>query len=79
MYFCNIYFTMVKSYGASKAGVQLIFYTPGLGAGVLLATLLCNRWPCNTFVPIMLGSVVEAVGVTRSVVRVVLAGRQKGR
>ncbi|KAL8335600.1 hypothetical protein RB598_009677 [Gaeumannomyces tritici] len=63
LYFCNIYFTMVKSYDASKAGVQLIYYTPGLGAGVLLASLLCNRWPCNTFAPLMLGSVVEAVGV----------------
>lgn len=31
LYFVNIYFTMVKQYTSSDAGVQLLYYTPGLG------------------------------------------------
>ncbi|KAI7920353.1 hypothetical protein M0657_003234 [Pyricularia oryzae] len=63
LYFCSIYFTMVKLYDSGQAGVQLLYYTPGLGAGVYLSMFLCNRYPRNTFVPTMFGSIVEAVGV----------------
>ncbi|KAI1873814.1 uncharacterized protein JN550_003083 [Neoarthrinium moseri] len=63
LYFSDIYFTMVKHFTPDEAGVQLLFYTPGLGAGVYLSMLFCNRWPRNTFVPLLLGSVVEAFGV----------------
>lgn len=31
LYFCNIYFTMVKLWSADRAGVQLLYFTPGLG------------------------------------------------
>lgn len=31
-YFVGIYFTMVEGYAASKAGVQLLYYIPGLGS-----------------------------------------------
>lgn len=30
IYFCNIYFTMVKLWSADKAGLQLLYFTPGL-------------------------------------------------
>ncbi|TLS25964.1 hypothetical protein PpBr36_07455 [Pyricularia pennisetigena] len=63
LYFCSIYFTMVKLYDSGHAGVQLLYYTPGLGVGVYLSMFLCNRYPRNTFVPTMFGSIVEAVGV----------------
>ncbi len=34
LYFVDIYFTLVKGYSASKAGIQLLYYTPGIGGGV---------------------------------------------
>ncbi|CAK7263292.1 hypothetical protein SEPCBS57363_000491 [Sporothrix epigloea] len=63
LYFCNLYFTMVKLYGPTYAGIQLLYYTPGLGVGVYLSMFFLNGWPRNTFVPLMLGSVVEASGL----------------
>ncbi|KAI1084413.1 MFS general substrate transporter [Whalleya microplaca] len=63
LYFVDIYFTIVKGYPSDKAGVQLLFYTPGLGVGVYLSMVLCNSWLRQTFAPLLLGSVVEAVGV----------------
>ncbi|CAK7211588.1 hypothetical protein SEUCBS140593_001222 [Sporothrix eucalyptigena] len=61
LYFCNLYFTML--YGPTYAGTQLLYYTPGLGVGVYLSMYFLNVWPRNTFVPLMLGSAVEATGV----------------
>ncbi|XXG97725.1 hypothetical protein Hte_004034 [Hypoxylon texense] len=63
LYFVDIYFTIVKGFTSDQAGVQLLYYTPGLGAGVYLSMLLCNAWPRQTFFPLFLGSVIEAVGV----------------
>ncbi|KAK7752343.1 hypothetical protein SLS62_005679 [Diatrype stigma] len=63
LYFVSIYFTVVLHYDASDAGVQLLYYTPGLGVGVYLSMLLCNTWPRQTFMPLLLGSVLEAVGL----------------
>ncbi|KIH91481.1 tetracycline efflux protein [Sporothrix brasiliensis 5110] len=54
---------MYSLYGPTYAGTQLLFYTPGLGIGVYLSMYFLNGWPRNTFVPLMLGSIVEAVGV----------------
>ncbi|KAH8907081.1 MFS general substrate transporter [Coniochaeta sp. PMI_546] len=63
LYFVSLYFTMVKQYTASDAGVQLLYYTPGLGVGVYLSMFMCNVYPKKTFFPVLLGSVLEAVGV----------------
>ncbi|KAI1471391.1 MFS general substrate transporter [Daldinia caldariorum] len=63
LYFVDIYFTIVKGFLADKAGVQLLYYTPGLGVGVYLSTFFCNIWPRQTFPPLFLGSLVEAIGV----------------
>ena len=30
-YFVDLYFTLVKDFDSGRAGVSLIFYTPGLG------------------------------------------------
>ncbi|KAL1894514.1 hypothetical protein Sste5346_005749 [Sporothrix stenoceras] len=54
---------MYSLYGPTYAGTQLLYYTPGLGVGVYLSMYFLNGWPRNTFVPLMLGSIVEAVGV----------------
>ena len=62
-YFISIYWELAESYSASKAGVQLLYYTPGLCTGVYTAMFLCNVWPAQTFYPLMLGSVVEGLGM----------------
>lgn len=31
LFFCNVYFITVKDYKADEAGVQLLFFTPGVG------------------------------------------------
>ncbi|KAL5044313.1 hypothetical protein BDW71DRAFT_186362 [Aspergillus fruticulosus] len=62
-YYVGIYFTVVEAYSASKAGVQLLYYIPGLGAGVYLAVLLCNTYPAQTFPPLLFGTVAEALGL----------------
>ncbi|KAI1649629.1 MFS general substrate transporter [Daldinia loculata] len=63
LYFVDIYFTIVKGFLSDKAGVQLLYYTPGLGVGVYLSMYFCNVWPRQTFLPLFLGSLIEAIGV----------------
>ncbi|KAI2625255.1 MFS general substrate transporter [Hypomontagnella submonticulosa] len=63
LYFVSIYFTIVKGYDSSQAGVQLLYYTPGLAVGVNLSMFFCNGWPRQTFLPLFLGSLIEAVGI----------------
>jgi MFS family permease len=64
LYFVDIYFVLVKSYTPSKAGIQLLYYTPGLGVGVYLAMIMCNFYPRQTFHPLFLGSIIEATGLS---------------
>jgi hypothetical protein len=63
-YFISYYFQFAEGYSPSQAGVQLLYYTPGLGVGVYSAMFLCNRWPRQTFFPLMWGSIVEGVGLS---------------
>ncbi|KAL4926682.1 putative MFS multidrug transporter [Aspergillus undulatus] len=62
-YYIGIYFTLVEEYPASRAGVQLLYYIPGLGAGVYLAILMCNTIPAQTFHPLTLGTILETLGI----------------
>ena len=62
-YFISIYWQLAEGYSPSRAGVQLLFYTPGLGVGVYLAMFLCNRWPRQTFAPLFFGAIVECLGL----------------
>ncbi|KAE8449250.1 hypothetical protein EG329_008417 [Mollisiaceae sp. DMI_Dod_QoI] len=64
LYFVDIYFTFVKLYTPSQAGIQLLYYTPGIGVGVYSAMLMCNFYPRQTFTPLFLGSIIEATGIT---------------
>ncbi|KAH7080224.1 major facilitator superfamily domain-containing protein [Paraphoma chrysanthemicola] len=62
-YFISYYWQLAEGYSSSQTGVQLLYYTPGLGVGVYSAMFLCNRWPRQTFFPLMWGSIVEGVGL----------------
>lgn len=62
-YFISYYWQLAEGYSSSKAGVQLLYYTPGLGVGVYIAMYLCNVRPCQTFFPLFVGSIVEGVGL----------------
>ncbi|KAG8935917.1 hypothetical protein FRC03_000609 [Tulasnella sp. 419] len=61
-YFLAIYFSIVRGYTATKAGVQLIYFSPGMGIGVIIALRLISRlgqpkWPA------LLGLAVTPVGI----------------
>ncbi|KAE8352087.1 major facilitator superfamily domain-containing protein [Aspergillus coremiiformis] len=62
-YYIGIYFSLVEAYPASRAGVQLLYYIPGMGAGVYLAVFMCNVWPAQTFFPLNIGTIVSTVGL----------------
>jgi hypothetical protein len=62
-YFISYYWQLAEGYSSSQAGIQLLYYTPGLGVGVYSAMALCNRWPRQTFSPLLIGSIVEGVGL----------------
>jgi hypothetical protein len=63
-YFISYYFQLAEGYSSSKAGLQLLYYTPGLGVGVYSAMYMCNVWPAQTFYPLFIGSIVEAAGLS---------------
>jgi hypothetical protein len=62
-YFISYYWQLAEGYSPSKAGTQLLYFTPGLGVGVYVASYLCRVWPRQTFSPLVIGSVVEGVGL----------------
>jgi predicted MFS family arabinose efflux permease len=62
-YFISYYWQLAEGYSPSDAGIQLLYYTPGLGVGVYSASFFCNKWPRQTFFPLMWGSIVEGVGL----------------
>lgn len=62
-YFISYYWQLAEGYSSSKAGVQLLYYTPGLGVGVYVAMYMCNVRPAQTFYPLFIGSIVEGVGL----------------
>jgi hypothetical protein len=62
-YFISYYWQLAEGYSPAQTGIQLLYYTPGLGVGVYSAMFLCNRWPRQTFFPLMWGSIVEGVGL----------------
>lgn len=62
-YFISYYWQLAEGYSSSKAGIQLLYYTPGLGVGVYVAMFLCNVRPAQTFFPLFVGSIVEGIGL----------------
>ncbi|OAA59261.1 Major facilitator superfamily domain, general substrate transporter [Cordyceps fumosorosea ARSEF 2679] len=63
LYFGSTFFVRVQGHGADRAGLQLLCFVPGLGAGACACALLCSRWPRMTYPPLLLGTVVETTGV----------------
>lgn len=63
LYYVDLYYTLVLGYSSSKAGTQLLYYVPGISIGVYSAVLFSNVWPRGTFLPLFLGSTIEAIGV----------------
>jgi hypothetical protein len=56
LYFCNIYFIAVRGYDSDEAGVQLLYFVPGLGGSLIgflsiLKGLLTFLQLAYTFVP----------------------------
>ncbi|KUI54463.1 hypothetical protein VP1G_01841 [Cytospora mali] len=64
MYFMDLYFALVEDQSASQAGTALLYYLPGLGAGVYMAMFSVNVWPRQTLYPLLLGGITSAVGIT---------------
>jgi hypothetical protein len=62
-YLAGIYFIMVESFNAGKAGLQLLLYVPSIGVGVYTAILMCNVYPRQTIWPLLLGTAVETGAV----------------
>ncbi|GLA93050.1 hypothetical protein AtubIFM57143_010029 [Aspergillus tubingensis] len=58
-YFVSIYYILVAGYSPSKAGLDLLYYIPGLGA-----IYFCNGFPRQTFFPLLLGAVLSTVGLS---------------
>ncbi|KAJ6111169.1 hypothetical protein N7486_003404 [Penicillium sp. IBT 16267x] len=64
MYFMDLYFALVEGNSPSQAGTSLLYFLPGLGAGVYLAMFSSNIWPRQTLPTLLLGSLTSAVGIT---------------
>lgn len=75
-YFVDLYFALVQGYGSGEAGVNLLYYLPGLAAGSYIAMFACNIWPLQTFAPLFIGTLIEPIGLT--LVAVALDRETKG-
>lgn len=62
-YFAGVYFTLVENMDPARAGLQLMFYVPGIGVGVYTAILMCNVYPRQTIWPLLIGCAVETGGI----------------
>ncbi|KAH0831055.1 hypothetical protein J3R83DRAFT_13573 [Lanmaoa asiatica] len=61
-YFVAIFATVVTGLPPSQAGIQLLYFAPGLGGGALLSIRMI-KWFRQPIYPIVLGNVVMTVGV----------------
>ncbi|TVY20769.1 Efflux pump FUS6 [Lachnellula arida] len=63
-YFVGLYFALVKQFSSGKSGLNLIYYMPGLAGGAYMAMFACNKFPLQTFFPLILGTFIEPLGIT---------------
>lgn len=61
-YFVAIFMTVVTGLPSSQAGIQLLYFAPGLGAGSMISMHLIKRLRQPIY-PILLGSVIMTVGL----------------
>ncbi|KAJ5676180.1 Major facilitator superfamily domain general substrate transporter [Penicillium macrosclerotiorum] len=64
MYFMDLYFALVEGKSSGSAGLALLYFLPGLGAGAYMAMFSSNVWPRQTFPALLLGSLTAAIGIT---------------
>ncbi|CAI7638127.1 unnamed protein product [Penicillium glandicola] len=64
LYFMDIYFTLVEGRSSSDAGIALLYFLPGLAAGLFMAMFSSNVWPRQTFPALFLGGITSAIGMT---------------
>ncbi|KAH6847721.1 hypothetical protein B0I37DRAFT_431517 [Chaetomium sp. MPI-CAGE-AT-0009] len=64
MYYMDLYFTLVLGHDASEAGIALLYFLPGLGAGVYTTVFFINVWPRQTVPILFLGTISSAIGIT---------------
>ncbi|PVH88698.1 MFS general substrate transporter [Cadophora sp. DSE1049] len=64
LYFVALYFSLIREYSAAKSGTNIVYYMPGLGGGAYLAMFAMNKWPCATAPPLLLGTILEPLGIT---------------
>ncbi|KAF8306383.1 MFS general substrate transporter, partial [Clavulina sp. PMI_390] len=62
LYFLAVYWSIVAGFKNTKTGTQLVYLTPGIGGGVWVAAAMITWWRQPRF-PVMIGQVVQAVGV----------------
>lgn len=66
LYFFDLYFALVLQFFSSEGGKNLLYYIPGLGAGVYFAIFACNVFPRQTWYPLFLGTVnYRILGITK--------------
>ncbi|KDQ08492.1 hypothetical protein BOTBODRAFT_138939 [Botryobasidium botryosum FD-172 SS1] len=61
-YFLSIYFIIVAGFSPTKSGSQLLYFSPGLGGGVLISTQMIRLFRQPKY-PIILGGILQCVGV----------------
>lgn len=61
-YFLSIYFSIVKGLSATKSGEQLLYFSPGLGVGVIISTRLIKTFRQPKY-PIILGTFIIPIAV----------------
>ncbi|KIJ61324.1 hypothetical protein HYDPIDRAFT_116087 [Hydnomerulius pinastri MD-312] len=61
-YFVAIFMTIVAGYSPTKAGVQLVYFAPGMGAGSLISIRLISRLR-QPKIPILLGSMILPISL----------------
>ncbi|KDQ50921.1 hypothetical protein JAAARDRAFT_41712 [Jaapia argillacea MUCL 33604] len=61
-YFVAIFMVIVNGLSPTKAGVQLVYFAPGLGAGALTGQLMVRRLRQPRY-PIVLGGIIMTIGL----------------
>ncbi|KAK5662525.1 hypothetical protein OQA88_8437 [Cercophora sp. LCS_1] len=64
MYFMDLYFALVLGNSASDAGVALLYFLPGLGAGAYSAMFMSNVFPKQTQPSLVLATTTASVGIS---------------
>lgn len=62
-YYLSIYYIFVQGSPPSQAGLNLLWYIIGIASGVAGASFSVNVYPASTYLPLVVGTWAEAVGI----------------